>query len=92
MLDAKLLEEIEAQAKLQFTNRQLATIAGIYYPHFLEMMEDENSPLCVAVTRGRLMAEAEVRKSIFELARSGSKDAQQMALNYFENLEIDNAA
>ena len=41
--------------------------------------------------RGRLKCEAEVRKSIMELAKAGSSPAQAMAMRLIENARIQEA-
>ncbi|RNI27652.1 hypothetical protein EFA69_16165 [Rufibacter immobilis] len=90
ILDEEVINEIENNARLAFTDRQIALIVGIPYPHFEYHAAIPESPVSTALTKGRLMAEAEVRESIFKLARSGSKDAQIMAIEYFQHLQIDN--
>lgn len=68
--------QIEDLAQLQFSDQEIATIMEIE-PEELLKHHRQN------VDRGRLLAEAEVRKSMLQLARQGSTPAQKefMALN-----------
>jgi hypothetical protein len=68
--------QIEELAELQFTDQEIAVI--------MEMDAEELIDLYgPAVDRGRLRAEAEVRRAIYQLAAKGSTQAQKqfIALN-----------
>ena len=90
VLSEEVLTAIEDNARLFFTDKQIAIIVQIPYISFKAMAEDEDDPVHLALAKGRLMSEAEVRKSIFELATSGSSPAQQLALKYIQDHKIDN--
>lgn len=64
---------IEELAQLQFTDYEIATILQCS----VEQLRDR---WAVAVDRGRLLAEAEVRKSILTMAKQGSSPAQKQIL------------
>jgi hypothetical protein len=68
--------QIEELAELQFTDSEIAVIMEID----VEELIDRFGP---SVDRGRLKAEAEVRRSILKLAKQGSTPAQKqfMILN-----------
>ena len=63
-----VLKQIEDFARLQFTREEVATMVGVTV----------FSPAhATAYMRGRLLAEAEVRKSILYHAKAGSTPAQK---------------
>lgn len=64
---------IEELAQLQFTDYEIATILRC-------PVEELRDRWAVAVDRGRLLAEAEVRKSILTMAKQGSSPAQKQIL------------
>jgi hypothetical protein len=68
---ATRLAEIEEMATLQFSQNDLEVILG-------SKLEGDEELL--AYRRGHLKAEAEVRKSILKLAKSGSSPAQKQFL------------
>ena len=69
-------QAIEEMAQLQFTDQEIATIVGVE-------VTDLVTDYATNVDRGRLLAEAEVRRSMLQLAKQGSTPAQKefMALN-----------
>lgn len=74
--DPDLADSITEFAKLQFTPDEIATI--VQCP-----LADLRSIYQPSLDRGRLLAEAEVRKSVYQLAKQGSTPAQKefMKLN-----------
>lgn len=85
-----LPQEVEYYASLMFTRREIAVILEIDEKAFIrELAEERESPLSRAFLRGRLKKEAEVRKSIFDLARNGSSPAQASAVKLIENAKLD---
>ncbi len=71
-MDETLYSQIEELAELQFSVEQIATIA--------ETTESEikNDPTALlALRRGALRAEAEVRRAMLQMAKQGSTPAQK---------------
>jgi hypothetical protein len=66
-------EEIEFFAELFFTKKEIMTI-----------VDGSDDP----IMRGRLRAEAELRESVFALAKSGSGPAQQLANQYIIDMKM----
>lgn len=77
--DEQLLE-IEEYGKLFFSLKEVAILVELEYAALNEMMQDENSVVFKAYHKGRLTSEVDVRKSIIEMAQSGSTEAQKLAL------------
>ena len=85
-----LLTELEEVSGLMFTKKEMAEILEIPYEQFCEMLDDDEDPVYrEAVKRGRLKAEAAIRKSIFDLASNGSSPAQAFAYKLIENAKLD---
>jgi hypothetical protein len=66
-------EEIEFFASLFFTKKEVLVI-----------VDGSDDPFL----RGRLRSEAELRESVFALAKSGSGPAQMAALKYIQEMKI----
>lgn len=68
--------EIQNIAMLQFSDEEISIITQIEYEHLIEKHRAD-------IDRGRLIAEAEVRKSISKSANEGNTSAQNqfMSLN-----------
>lgn len=66
-------EEIEFFAELFFTKKEIYTI-----------VDGSDDP----ILRGRLRSEAELRESVFALAKSGSGPAQIAALKYIQDMKM----
>lgn len=77
------LEKIEEFAQLQFLPAQIAIIIGVD-ESTLENEVENNSPAKKAFLRGQLKAEAEVRKSILDMAKRGSTPAQKQIIEIIE--------
>jgi phage shock protein A len=67
-------EEMEKFAGLFFTRKQIAII-----------IDGDEDP----IIRGRLISEAELRESVFSLAKSGSGPAQAMANQYILQMKLE---
>lgn len=72
------LEQIEAFAQFQFTQKEVAVLMG---------RSELNGTHATAYLRGRLKAEAEVRKSILHHAKAGSSPAQKSYLDLIAKRE-----
>lgn len=70
MAENDLGEKIEELAALQFTTEEIAKIMEMGAKKLLSQFQS-------SIDRGRLMAEAEVRRSILKLAKQGSTPAQK---------------
>lgn len=75
------IEQIEALAALFFTPREIALMLEIKVQDFFDELLDEESSIFRAFNVGRLQSEADLRKSIVKLAKSGSSPAQTMSLD-----------
>jgi len=73
---SEIAQRIEELAQLQFSDKEIAVIMEMDPADLVQHHHQD-------VDRGRLLAEAEVRKSILQLAKQGSTPAQKefMALN-----------
>ncbi len=74
-------EQIEALAALFFTPREIAVMLEMRVQDMNDEMMDEESAIYRAFNCGRLQSEADLRKSIVKLAKSGSSPAQTMSLD-----------
>lgn len=94
-------EEIEALAGLRFAPEIIAVILEVDVATFLAAYgyKDEDirkildrynaqSELFKTVEKGRLQSEAELRKSIFDMAKAGSSPAQTMAREIIKEAQI----
>ena len=73
-MENTLQTEVEELASLQFTEEEIKTVVG----------EDKKiDPIWIK--RGRLKAEAEVRKSILSQAKQGSSPAQKAYMELVSN-------
>ena len=79
----KILETVESMAELQFTPEEIAIIIDKNVDVF-EKEEFEK-----AYFRGRLKAQADVRKSILQMAKQGSSPAQKEFQKLCEDSEVD---
>lgn len=84
------LKEIEHLAGLCFTIRQIATILNVNADELAEEYSNTESDVRTHYNRGSLIAESQIRKSIFDLAKSGSAASQQQYLALMKQRDIDN--
>lgn len=75
-MDAETIQEIEELAGYFFDEEQVALITGV---------EIDTPEFRKAFKRGSLKSEAEIRKSIIQLAKDGSSPAQTMAWKMVES-------
>ena len=66
-------QQIEEFAQLQFTDDEIAQIMETD-------VSDLTAEFAANIDRGRLLAEAEVRKSILQMAKQGSTPAQKQLM------------
>ena len=69
-----LNEQISEMAMLQFTDREIATITQLDPDALIRGYSSD-------IDRGRLLAEAEVRKSVLQMAKQGSTPAQKQFMD-----------
>ena len=87
-IDEDLLAELEQYAGLMFTKKEIAAILEFSLSEFEELL-DHDDDAYKRFQRGRLKKDAEVRKSIFDLAANGSSPAQSFAWKLIENAKMD---
>jgi hypothetical protein len=85
------LEQLQANAALMFSVKELSIIIEIDYKHLHYLVTNPKSPEYAAFHRGRLEAEAKIRKAIFELANNGSSPAQTQFLDLIESAKLDDS-
>lgn len=73
------LGQIEVLAGLFFTPAEIALMLEMKVQDMKDEMQDEESDIYRAFNCGRLQSEADLRKSIVKLAKSGSSPAQTMS-------------
>lgn len=86
------IEQLEQMAGLHFSIRELALIFKVDLEFFELAADDEDHPVYFAINRGRLMAEAEVRKAAFTLAKNGSTQGIKEANNFINNSKLDDGS
>ncbi len=78
------LNEVKRLAAAAYTLRQTAFALGIAPGEFMNYMQDENHPACIAYYQGFYSSELSIRESAFQLARAGSSPAQTLSLKFFD--------
>ena len=79
---------IEGFAELYFTVKEVVTVVGLDANVFNKARCEEDD-FKIPFQRGRLKAEAVIRKSVFDLAKNGSSPAQVMALEIMKKSKIN---
>jgi predicted DNA-binding protein (UPF0278 family) len=82
MEENKIVEQIEELAQLQFTDEELAKIMQVPVKDFIKKYRN-------SIDRGRLLAEAEVRRAILQLAKQGSTPAQKQFMELNQALKME---
>jgi hypothetical protein len=77
-------QQIEEWAQLQFSEDDIQFALDIDVEKFDEALDDDTHPWTIAIRRGRLKAEASVRKSILTMAQQGSTPAQKQFIDIIE--------
>ena len=86
-LNEQQLKDIERMAGYFFTTHELAIIIGCDADDLEEELGNPRSNITKAVMKGRLQAEADIRASVFDLAKHGSAPAQAQALDMIERFK-----
>jgi len=79
-LTAQQLKQAEEWAGLLYSPKEIAIIMELDMSAFESEFADESSAVHLAVMRGKLRSEGEIRKSIISLAKDGSASAQEQAM------------
>ena len=74
------LQQVNELAAVFFTPREISIIMEMDEETFMDDVNREDHPLSKAFLSGKLKSEFEVRKSIVQLAKSGSSPAQAMSM------------
>jgi hypothetical protein len=82
------LKEIEEFASLLFSPEVIAQVMGVELNDFVESIADISSPAAKAFSRGALMTEVELRRSILRLAKQGSSPAQTLSIKMRDELHL----
>ncbi|MGI4870432.1 MAG: hypothetical protein ACRYFX_04550 [Janthinobacterium lividum] len=80
-MTAEQTTEVERLAGLMFSAHEVGLITGLDSLNIDDAFE-------LAMLRGRLREEAEVRKSVFELAKAGSAPAQTLATQLINQARV----
>ena len=72
-----------------FTKKELAFFLELPFQEFNEMINDDGSEEQKAFITGRMKQEADIRKSIFDLAANGSSPAQTEAMKLIREAKMD---
>lgn len=89
MLSPEQLPDLEHYAELMFTVQQIAVILAVNSGELKFYVTEQGSSEQEYFSRGRLKAEASVRKAIYDLALNGSSPAQTQYLELIENAKLD---
>lgn len=87
----EILEQVTEYGKLLFSVGEVAMIVGIGPDKAKMWMHNELHPFTMAYFRGRLMTEAEVRKTTITLAKQGSTPAVEQVKKYLRDSNVNNA-
>lgn len=76
-----------------FSPKEIAFMLGLekeQKQHFIAACFDEDSPEGGIYLREKLLSEAKIRKTVITGATNGSKDAQNLAYTFMNNLNFEN--
>jgi hypothetical protein len=79
------LKEVERLARLQLSHKEVGLIVGYIVT---EASDTAMAAFGQAMLRGRLLEEAELRTSVFELAKAGSAPAQTLAMQLVNQARV----
>lgn len=88
-LNEEQLQELEAFARLHFSLKSLAILLQLPFEQLQEEMQQEASVVRLAICRGRLLTEAKLRKTTFDLAENGSTPALNSALQVIQDCRLE---
>jgi len=79
-LNQEQLDEITANGEVFTKPAEIAIIVGIDPEYFIQELKKEGSAIRMAFMKGKLKAEAKLRKQILAIAFQGSAPAQALAI------------
>jgi hypothetical protein len=85
--DPELLKDAEVWAELFFSAEELADLLGLSVDEVRVAISEPDSELGAVIRKGRLLSQAELRRSILKLAKQGSGPAQAEALRLLKSME-----
>ncbi len=88
-LNEEQLKEIEEYAGLMFTIKEIAIIMNLSCSDLKKEVQNENGNVYLSFKKGRLLIEAKIRKSIFDLAEDGSSPAHSLSLDLIKKAKMD---
>lgn len=88
MTDSQLTE-IERLAGLFMKPSDIAIILGIPEAEFRDALSDKKSMCFNRYQKGKLLSEAELRKSVITMAKQGSSPAQSLASKLIDEMNMD---
>jgi hypothetical protein len=89
-LTEEILAEITETAKLLFSVEEVALIVGIPPLEAQKWWKNPNTQFSQAYLRGRLLTEADVRKTAITLAKQGSTPALEAVKKYKTQSDVKN--
>jgi hypothetical protein len=87
----EILEQITEYGRLLFSVEEVALIVGIDPQKAKEYTYNKKHAFTTAYLKGRLMTEAEVRKTTITLAKQGSTPAVEQVKKYLRDSNVNNA-
>jgi hypothetical protein len=98
MTDKNKLKEIEYLSSLQFSVDEIAISTGFNLIDFKKKIKNKKSKEYLSFQKGRLLTQAEVRKSILQMSKQGSTPAQKQMIELiqrgkdaFNDISIDHS-
>lgn len=88
-LTDKQLVELEELSGCFFSIANIALIMQLDGPALMGEVGGGHGPVHDAYYRGRLSSEAQVRKSILDLAKNGSSPAQNLAVKLIDESKLE---
>lgn len=89
-LSKEILEQVTEYGRLLFSVDDVAVIIGIDKQKARHWAKSPNHVFMQAYLKGRLMTEAEVRKTTITLAKQGSTPAVEQVKKYIRDSKIEN--
>lgn len=82
------IDQVKELASVFFTPKEIAVILEFDELEFVRDCQDESSMIGKAFLGGKLQSELKIRKSIIQLANSGSSPAQAMSLDIIKQSNL----
>lgn len=88
-INEETLLELEKYSGLMFSIPDIADILELDEQELKIILLERGEPGRKAFKRGRLLMEAKIRQSIFDLASNGSSPAQAFAVKLIDNAKME---